>query len=213
MDDNLRWLQRQRMETAAAALQKNGFSTALFDRGDEAVNFLLENAAEAESIGFGGSMTLTQLDLPSRLAAIGKKTLVHGRSDLSAEQRRAIMQQQLNCDLFLTSTNALTLKGQLVNIDATGNRVASMFFGPKRVIVVAGANKIEADLDSALARVKNVAAPPNARRLGFATPCAHTGLCSDCDSPQRICRITTILDRCPRATEMLVCLINESLGY
>ncbi len=213
MDDNVRWQQRQRMEKTATALEKNGFSTALFDRIDEAVTFLVENADRAESVGFGGSMTLAQLDLPSRLALRGKKTLVHGLPELTAEQRREIMQQQLNCDLFLTSTNALTLKGQLVNIDATGNRVGSMFFGPKRVIIVAGINKITEDLDSALARIKNVVAPPNARRLGFATPCAKTGFCSDCDSPQRICRITTILDRRPRATEMLVCLINESLGY
>ncbi|OHB32366.1 MAG: lactate utilization protein C [Desulfuromonadaceae bacterium GWC2_58_13] len=213
MDDNLRWQSRQRMEKSASALEKNGFSTALFDSCDEAVKFLIESADGAESIGFGGSMTLAQLDLPGRLAAMGKNTLVHGRPGLAAEQRRGIMQQQLNCDLFLTSTNALTLKGQLVNIDATGNRVGAMFFGPKRVIVVAGANKITEDLDDALARIKNVAAPPNARRLGFATPCARTGFCSDCDSPQRICRITTILDRRPRATEMLVCLINESLGY
>jgi len=213
MDDNLRWHHRQLMEKTAAALQKNGFSTALFDSCDEAVKFLLESSAESESIGFGGSMTLDKLDLPSRFAALGKTTLVHGQPGLTAEQRRGVMQQQLNCDLFLTSTNALTLNGQLVNVDATGNRVSSMFFGPKRVIVVAGVNKVSADLDSALARVKNVAAPPNARRLGFATPCAQTGICSDCDSPQRICRITTILDRRPRATEILVCLINESLGY
>ncbi len=213
MDENLRWHQRQLMEKTASALDKNGFSTALFESCDEAVNFILESAAGSESVGFGGSMTLAQLDLPGRLAAVGKDTLVHGRPGLTAEQRREVMQQQLNCDLFLTSTNALTLQGQLVNIDATGNRVGSMFFGPKRVIVVAGVNKIAADLDSALVRIKNVVAPPNARRLGFATPCAKTGLCSDCDSPQRICRITTILDRRPRATEMLVCLINESLGY
>jgi hypothetical protein len=213
VDDNLRWHHRQLIEKTASALEKNGFSTAVFDRCDEAVTFLVESSVGAESVGFGGSMTLAQLDLPSRLALLGKRTLVHGRPELTAEQRREVMQQQLNCDLFLTSTNALTLKGQLVNIDATGNRVGSMFFGPKRVIVVAGVNKIAADLESALARIKNVVAPPNARRLGFATPCAKTGICSDCDSPQRICRITTILDRRPRSTEMLICLINESLGY
>jgi len=213
MDDNLRWHHRQLMEKAAAALEKNGFSTALFDTCDQAVTFLLEHVADAETIGFGGSMTLERLGLANQLTALGKTTLVHGRPGLSAEQRRAVMQQQLNCDLFMSGTNALTLKGQLVNIDATGNRVASMFFGPKRVVVVAGANKITPDLDSALARIKNLAAPPNARRLNFATPCARTGLCADCDSPQRICRVTTIIDRQPRATEMLVCLINESLGY
>ena len=124
-----------------------------------------------------------------------------------------MMQEQLGCDLFFTSTNALTLKGHLVNIDATGNRVGAMVFGPRRVIVVAGANKIATDLEAALARVKTFACPPNARRLGFDTPCAHTGLCTDCNSPQRICRVTTIIERQPRATDLAVCLVNEDLGY
>ena len=158
-------------------------------------------------------MTLAELGLSQRLAAQGKKLLVHGRPELTPEERRQVMQEQLGCDLFVTSTNALTLKGQVVNIDATGNRFCAMAFGPKRVIVVAGANKISENLDDALVRVRQVASPPNARRLGYDTPCAKTGRCSDCNSPGRICRITTIIDRRPRATELLICLINEDLGY
>ncbi len=88
-----------------------------------------------------------------------------------------------------------------------------MAFGPHRVVVVAGANKITADVESALRRVKEVACPPNAKRLGFATPCATTGQCADCDSEQRICRITTIIERCPRSTSIEICLINDELGY
>ncbi|MBE0596210.1 MAG: lactate utilization protein [Desulfuromonadales bacterium] len=213
MDENVRWHRRQLMEAAAAALEKNGFPTALFDSRQEAVAHLLTTASAADSIGFGGSMTLAELGLPERLQEAGKKTLVHGRAGLSPEARRQVMQEQLGCDLFFTSTNALTLKGQLVNIDATGNRVCAMVFGPKRVIVVAGANKIVADLESALRRVKEVACPPNARRLNFDTPCAKTGRCTDCNSPQRICRITTIIERRTRATDLQVCLINEDLGY
>lgn len=213
MDEHLRWHRRRLMETAATALEKNGFATALFDCREEAVPWLLAEAAEAASIGFGGSMTVAELGLGTALHQAGKTTLVHGRAGLSPEERRQVMQAQLGCDLFFTSTNALTLKGHLVNTDATGNRVCAMAFGPRKVIVVAGANKIVADLESALRRVKEVASPPNARRLGFDTPCAKTGLCSDCNSPQRICRITTILERRPRATDLKVCLINEELGY
>jgi hypothetical protein len=88
-----------------------------------------------------------------------------------------------------------------------------MVFGPKRVMVVAGVNKIAADLEGALKRVKEVACPPNAKRLNFDTPCAKTGRCTDCQSPQRICRVTTIIERCPRATDLRVCLINDNLGY
>jgi hypothetical protein len=156
---------------------------------------------------------LAELGLIGRLEAAGKQTLVHGRAGLSLEERRQIMAAQQQCDLFFTSSNALTLQGQLVNIDATGNRVCAMAFGPRKVVVVAGANKISYSLEAALRRVKEVACPPNARRLNFNTPCAKTGLCSDCNSPDRICRITTIIDKKPRATDMLICLINEDLGY
>lgn len=213
MDENLRWHSRQLMEHAAAALKKNGFSVALFDSREEALPFLQQEAATAATVGFGGSMSLEELGLPALLEKAGKKALIHGRQGLTGEERRQIMQEQLACDLFFTSTNALTLTGHLVNIDATGNRVCSMAFGPQKVIVVAGANKIAADLEAALKRVKEVASPANARRLGYDTPCAKTGLCSDCNSPQRICRITTILEKKPRLTDITVCLINENLGY
>lgn len=213
MDDHLRWHRRQLMERAASALEKNGFATALCDTREEALAFLAAEAGSAGTVGFGGSMTLASLGAADALARAGKTVLVHGRAELSPEERRQVMQEQLGCDLFLTGTNALTLKGHLVNIDATGNRVCAMAFGPKKVIVVAGANKIVPDLESALRRVKEVACPPNARRLGFDTPCAKTGVCTDCSSPQRICRITTIIEKRPRATDLRVCLVNDTLGY
>jgi hypothetical protein len=213
VEENLNWHRRQIMAHTAEALEKNGMPTACFESREEAIEFLLAQGSEAESVGFGGSMTLAELGLPELFAAAGKKVLVHVRPDLSLEERRRIMQDQLNSTLFLTSANALTLKGHIVNIDATGNRVGAMVFGPAKVIIVAGVNKITADLESALRRIKEKASPPNARRLGFETPCAKTGLCSDCSSPQRICRVTTIIERKPRATDLRVCLINEDLGY
>lgn len=213
MDDNLRWHRRLLMEKAAAALEKNGFPTALCDSLDEAVAYVMKESDSAVTVGFGGSVSVASLGLPDLLARAGKRTLVHGRAELAPEERRQVMQEQLGCDLFLTSTNALTLNGHLVNIDATGNRACAMAFGPKRVIVIAGVNKIVSDLESALRRVKEVACPPNAKRLGLDTPCARTGVCSDCSSPQRICRITTIIEKRPRATDLRLCLINDNLGY
>jgi L-lactate utilization protein LutB len=213
MDEHQRWHRRQRMDRTAAALEKNGFATAVFDDRPGAIAFLLQEAEGAETIGFGGSMTVVELGLAAMLEARGKQTLVHGRPGLAPEVRRQIMQAQLGCDLFFTGTNAVTVGGQLVNTDATGNRVCAMAFGPKKVWVVAGVNKIAADLEDALRRVRQFASPPNARRLGFDTPCARTGQCTDCNSPQRICRITTIIDRRPRATDLRICLINEDLGY
>ncbi len=213
MDGNLRWHRHRLMEQAAAALEKNGFKTMLFDDRQGALDWLCAEAEGAERVGIGGSMTLAEMGLVDRLDAAGKTVLFHSRPELAPEERRQVMQEQLGCDMFFSSTNALTVGGHLVNIDATGNRVCSMAFGPRKVIVVAGANKITQNIESALKRVKEVACPPNARRLGFDTPCAKTGLCNDCNSPQRICRITTIIERRPRATDLQVCLINEDLGY
>lgn len=213
MDNNLRWHRYRLMEQAATALEKNGFKTVLFADRYRALEWLCAEAEGAARVGIGGSMTLAEMGLVDRLDAIGKTVLYHSRPELAPEDRRQIMQEQLGCDLFFSSTNALTVDGHLVNIDATGNRVCSMAFGPRKVIVVAGSNKITQSIESALKRVKEVACPPNARRLGFDTPCAKTGLCNDCNSPQRICRITTIIERRPRATDLQVCLINEDLGY
>ncbi|NIQ95694.1 MAG: lactate utilization protein [Desulfuromonadales bacterium] len=212
-DEHQRWHRRQLMDRAAVALEKNGFTARLFDDREAAVSYLIEATEGSSSVGFGGSMTLAQLQLPELVAGQGKETLVHGRPGLSDEERLQIMREQLTCDLFMTSTNALTLGGHLVNIDGNGNRVCAMAFGPKKVVVVAGANKIASDDAAALKRVKEVACPPNARRLGFRTPCATTGVCADCDAEQRICRITTIIERCPRPTPIEICLINENLGY
>lgn len=213
MDEHVEWQHEMLLQKTSAALEKHGFQCVTFANGDDAVSFLLREAADAETIGFGGSMTLAELGLARKVEALNKRTLIHGRKGLSAAERRIIMQEQLNCDLFFTGTNAVTLDGFLVNIDATGNRVCSMIFGPGKVWVVAGSNKIVADLTAAMRRIKEVAAPPNARRLGFKTPCAATGVCADCDSPDRICRVTTIIERRPRATEIGICLINEALGY
>lgn len=212
-DDYQRWHGERLLETAAAALEKNGFQTAVCSNREEALAYCLAAAENAATIGFGGSMSLSDLELAQRLATRGKHLLIHGRPGLTPVQRREIMQQQLACDLFFTGTNALTLDGKLVNIDATGNRVCSMAFGPQKVVVVAGVNKLCSDVDAALKRVKEVACPPNAKRLGFNTPCAKTGVCSDCRSPERICRITTIIDFQPRASAISVCLVNEPLGY
>jgi hypothetical protein len=124
-----------------------------------------------------------------------------------------IMRRQLTCDLFLTSSNAVTLSGWLVNIDGNGNRVAALTFGPKKVIVVAGRNKlVDGDLTAAIHRVKNIAAPPNAKRLNCNTPCAKTGFCANCNSPDRICRIIHVMDRKPRVADLHVLIVNEDLG-
>jgi hypothetical protein len=158
-------------------------------------------------------MSVFGLKVEPRLRELGKEILNHGSPDYSREEKMEIMRRQLTCDLFLSGTNALTLNGELVNIDATGNRVAAMFFGPRKVIVVAGRNKlVDGSVQDAIARVKNWATPPNSKRLNFKTPCASTGFCSNCNSPERLCRVTTVLERRPRFTDVKVLVVNVDMG-
>ena len=207
------WTFGKKCEKAVESLNRNGFTAEYCNNAQEAVDYILKEADNAVTVGFGGSMSIADMRIIEAMQRLGKETLIHGAPGLTLEERREIMRRQLTCDLFLCGTNALTLSGALVNIDATGNRVGSMLFGPKKVIVVAGRNKlVDGTIDDAIKRVKDLASPPNAKRLNFKTPCATTGFCSDCNSPERICRITTIIDRKPRATDIQVLVVNEELG-
>jgi hypothetical protein len=114
---------------------------------------------------------------------------------------------------MIGSTNAITLDGRLVNLDGMGNRVAAMAFGPKKVILVVGVNKVAADLQSAIARVKHYAAPVNNIRFGFKNPCVETGLCADCRSPERICNIWSTIEGQMVKDRIHVKLVGECLGY
>jgi len=213
-DGLVRWTWEQKCQKAVEALGTNGFTAVYCANRQEAVDYILKEAADTRTVGFGGSMSVTDLTVQAALAEQGKEILNHSTSGLSREERIEIMRRQLTCDLFLSGSNAVTMSGWLVNIDATGNRVAAMIFGPRKVIVVAGRNKlVDGGVPEAMRRVKEWATPPNARRLNFNTPCAKTGFCSDCNSPDRLCRATTVLDRRPRLTEFHVLIVNEELGF
>lgn len=207
------WSYEQKCKKAVESLEKNGFAAVYCKTARQALDYIVKAAEEAETVGFGGSLSVVDLQVIDRIREMGKELLIHGLPGLTMEERLAIMRRQLTCDLFLTGTNAVTLSGILVNIDATGNRVGSMFFGPRKVVVVAGRNKlVDGDVTAAVRRVKDWSAPPNAKRLSYNTPCAKTGFCSDCNSPDRICRVTTVIDRKPRLTDLHVLVVNEDMG-
>ena len=208
------WTHEQKCLKAVNSLVKNGFGAVYCATPQEAFDYIVREAADAVSVGFGGSMSIVGLGVEARLREMGREILNHGDPALSRDEKMDVMRRELTCDLFLSGTNALTLSGELVNIDATGNRVAAMFFGPRKVIVVAGRNKlVDGTAHDAILRVKNWATPPNSRRLSFKTPCASTGFCSDCNSPDRLCRVTSIIDRKPRFTDVRVLVVNADLGF
>ena len=207
------WTSEKKCRKLVEKLTKKHFIAVYCATAQEAADYIMKEAESAQSVGFGGSLSVADLKLTTPLAAQGKEILNHGFPDLAPEQRMAIMKRQQTCDLFLSGTNAVTLDGCLVNIDGNGNRVAAMIYGPSKVIVVVGRNKIvEGDANDAIRRVKNLSAPSNAVRLSKQTPCAVTGFCVDCDALQRICHITTIIDSKPSLTDMHVLVVNEDMG-
>ena len=213
MDSNLQWHHEMRGKKAVEALAKNGFTAAFFpDRASAAVH-LISLIPDGASIGFGGSVTIQTLDLRETLSQKGCVLLDHGKAGLTPEERNAIRRKQLTSDVFLCSSNAVTMRGELVNVDATGNRAASMMFGPERVIIAVGTNKLVDTLDEAHARIKTLSAPVNNKRLNYPNPCVETGECMDCRSKSRICNVTTILRRRPLLTDIHVLVIAEALGY
>jgi len=214
MANNYRsWLWEQLADKCVTNLKKNQFDAHFFQKSEEALKLIMNMASTYETFGFGGSDTTHTLKLPDELKNMGKTVYDHNQEGLSPEDSYDYRRKQFSCDCFFCSANAISLTGEIVNVDGVGNRTNAMSFGPKKVIIVAGMNKVAHDLDSALKRIKEVAAPMRAKSLGMDTPCAKNGICNDCSVPMRICRITTILHRKPMLTDVSVVLINEELGY
>lgn len=203
----------KRCQLAVKQLQNNGFDACYADNAEEAAQKVLALIPPGANVGVGGSNTIRALGVIPILEKKGQAVYDHWKAGLDAAQKKQVRKKHLTCDVFLTSSNAVTLAGQLFNVDGTGNRIAAMSFGPEKIIVVAGANKIVTNLDEAYSRIKNVAAPLNGRRLGFKTPCVLTGKCADCKTDDRMCNITVIMDRKPRANDMTVIMVGEELGY
>lgn len=201
----------KRIENTIKALKNNNFKARYFDDSKTAFNVLLNEISVSDKVGIGGSMTISELGLPKALVDRGNTVYFHWL-ETTPEGMDNARRNASTADVYLTSTNALTEKGQLVNIDGTGNRVTAMVFGPKKVYVVCGVNKITEDIDGAMKRIKENTYK-NARRLNLKTPCAITGKCNDCNSPQRMCNVTTIIEKKPSKIDIEVIIIGESLGY
>lgn len=202
---------KQMIEKTMDALRKNNFEVEYFETAHEAAEALLKEISVDATIGIGGSVTIKTMELDRLLMERGNRVSWHWLES-TPDAMDAARQNAAQADVYLTSTNALTQDGKLVNTDGMGNRVAAMFYGPAKTIVVCGINKIVEDLDAALARIESNAYK-NARRMKLNTPCAINEHCLDCSSPQRMCNITTIIRKKPMRKEFKVVLINEELGY
>lgn len=211
MDIN-KWYDSLVIERTQKALEQNGFKVRCFATKEQATSALLAEIPVGKSIGMGGSATLVSMGLYELLQERGHTLFSHTHAT-SPEEAMKFRKAQLSADIFMCSTNALTLDGQLVNIDGVGNRVAAMCFGPDKVYVVCGINKIVEDEQTARKRIGSVATPMNAQRLNKSVPCATTGHCHNCNAPDRMCRIVSIIPRKPMATDIEVIIIAEALGF
>ncbi|MFZ5644702.1 MAG: lactate utilization protein [Bacillota bacterium] len=204
----------QRAGKVVAALNKNLFEALYSPTVEQAVQEILSRVPEGATVGAGGSLSLRQMGILETLKKKGHTVFDHWEEGLDPAGVDEVRRRQLTSDVFLSSTNAVTADGYLVNIDGSGNRVAAMTFGPKKVIVVAGLNKIVRDRESAINRIKNEAAPLNFYRLNLPSPCAKTTFCMDCSPPARFCRVTAITEVKPAGIpEFCVIIVGQNLGF
>lgn len=207
------WRHETVLAAVVKALEKRDFHAVHVTNIDEANQILLGKIPVDASVGVGGSVTIRELGIMEELEKRGTTVVHHWQKGSPGGSDRELRQKEGMSDYYLTSANAITRHGDIINIDGIGNRVAHMVYGPQNVIIVAGRNKIVDDIDSGIKRSKEIAAVMNARRIGVKTPCATTGVCSDCDAPRRICRVTTIIQYRPWQTNITVLLVNEQLGF
>jgi L-lactate utilization protein LutB len=198
-------------------LKINNFYVKYASNGENAKKIILNMIPHNTVIGVGDSATLRQIQILDELEYQGNKVVNPFKKELTRDESKPHLMEEmyrkaLTSDVFLVGTNAVTLDGKLVNIDMVGNRVAAMIYGPKRVLVLIGKNKIVKDVEDGIYRIKNIIAPYHAKKLEQKTPCAITGECSDCSSSERICNITTILEKKPSGSNMTIILIDEDLG-
>ena len=202
-----------KLEAVGRALTANGIRVIVAGTGDEAREQALALIPKGASVGVGGSRTMAEIGLLDALRGGNYGLVDQYDPSLGKEAAFKARRDSLQADYFVAGSNAVTEDGKLVNTDGLGNRVAGLAFGPRQVILVVGRNKIVKDVAAALERIRNVAAPMNAKRLGAATPCATTGVCSDCDSPARICNLTLIVEKQRLPGRTTVILINQELGF
>lgn len=192
-----------KFEDLQKVCEKNGFKFEFFKTKDELKKELKNLVKEDDRVDFGGSVSLQELKLYEEFKDEGIDVYWHW---IDKEKTRL-------GNIYLTSTNALTEDGKLVNMDGVGNRVTSMITGYENVYIVVGQNKLVKNYDEAIARIRNIAAPLNAKRLNLNTPCVKTGKCEDCSSPERICRAETIIHKNPGKTQINIMFIGEEIGY
>lgn len=200
------------LKKTAEALASRGFEAHVFDTAKEASAFVLGDVAPGALVAVGGSTTIKDMNLHTHLREKGHEVLWHWEA--APADKADVLARAMHADYYLASANALTESGLIVQIDGTGNRVAAQIYGPKTVCLIVGKNKlVSGGMPQAVARIKQIACPANARRLGLDTPCAATGKCNAAACKNSMCSVTAALERAPGGRRFIVLLVDEELGY
>lgn len=217
MDNPIANYWKLRLESLKETLEDNNFEVFIADSPETAKGIVLDEILpklSVKSISWGGSVTHVETGLYHHLKDDKRFNVIDTYDkSVSPEEHLERRRQSLLTDLFITGTNAVTEDGMLVNLDMIGNRVAGLTFGPRNVVVIVGRNKIVAELDDAMARIKEYAAPVNTMRLDKKTPCVKTGRCADCKSPDRICNTWTITEKSFPKGRVKIVLVNTDMGF
>jgi len=211
MDTALKIRNEKLAEKVVANLKKRMFDAYSVKTGKEALELALSLIPQGDCVSWGGSMSIRSIGLTQALHEGNYKVL--DRDLVPQQQRAEVMRQALLADTYVTSSNAISEDGQLVNIDGMGNRVAAMIYGPKNVIVVAGINKIVKSVEDAQVRARTIAAPINAQRFGGKTGCMVTGACENCLSEDCICNYIVTTRMCRPKGKIKVIIVQEELGF
>ena len=180
--------------------------------GADAVNKVVELIEDGSSVTWGGTMTVRDLGIPEALKRRGTLEVIDRDLATTAEEKQSMYLRAFSADVYLSSANAISEDGVIVNIDGNGNRVAAIAWGPKKVIFVIGMNKVAQTVEAALARARSTASPVNAARFDIKTPCQTDGVCHNCNSADSICNYVHFLRNSPRGRHQVV-LVGEDLGY
>ena len=216
INENVQEANRRKGAYLVKNFEKRGFTAEFCETAEEAKERALSFVSEGMKVSWGGSVTLDQLGIRDALRekdAAGEIEVIDGYAPETKEEQFAEKTRALTSDVFFMSSNAVAMDGILANTDGNGNRVAALCFGPKKVVVIVGMNKVCADLDSALKRISLEATPANAIRLGIKSPCSVNGNCVDCHiQDHTICSMTVVTRMCT-TDRIHVIVVNESLGF
>ena len=213
MNENIKWVNEKKIEKTINNLKKNNINGYYVKDNDELINLIKDIAKEGEVVSVGGSMSLFESKVIELLRSGRYEFLDRYKKDLTQEDIKEIYRKSFFADTYFASANAITEDGEIFNVDGYGNRVAAILYGPDKVVLIVGVNKIVKNIEQAVARNRAISGPANAKRLNLSTPCIKTGQCMECNIEDRICCEYTVIKRQRNPKRMHVIFINDTLGF